>query len=63
MALMDYWRNHPPVHVLVAAFCGYKPQPKVEAANSQPVYEDMSVLMKMFPNDGVQLPVARGPNG
>jgi len=25
-ALMSYWHRHPPVHLLVAAYLGYKPE-------------------------------------
>jgi hypothetical protein len=24
--MTDYWRRHPPVHVLVAGYMGYKPE-------------------------------------
>lgn len=29
--LYEYWRDHPPLHALVAAFLGVKPSPKPES--------------------------------
>lgn len=28
--LLDYWQDHPPVHVLVAAYLGFEPPKTVE---------------------------------
>lgn len=30
--MTDYWRNHPPVHVLVAGYIGYKAAPSISDA-------------------------------
>lgn len=30
--MTDYWRHHPPVHVLVAGYMGYKPEEQVTNA-------------------------------
>lgn len=30
--MTDYWRHHPPVHVLVAGYMGYKPEAQVTDA-------------------------------
>lgn len=30
--MTDYWRRHPPVHVLVAGYMGYKPSEDVTDA-------------------------------
>ncbi|MFJ3375528.1 hypothetical protein ACIPLA_11495 [Pseudomonas sp. NPDC086112] len=30
--MTDYWRHHPPVHVLVAGYMGYKPEANVTDA-------------------------------
>ncbi|WP_141233035.1 hypothetical protein [Pseudomonas sp. Irchel 3A7] len=30
--MTDYWRHHPPVHVLVAGYMGYKPETQVADA-------------------------------
>lgn len=30
--MTDYWRHHPPVHVLVAGYMGYKPDLSVTDA-------------------------------
>jgi hypothetical protein len=30
--MTDYWRHHPPVHVLVAGYMGYKPAESVTDA-------------------------------
>ena len=30
--MTDYWRNHPPVHILVAGYMGYKPTQEVTDA-------------------------------
>lgn len=32
-ALREHWRMHPPVHKIVAAFCGYKPPPEKPEAD------------------------------
>jgi hypothetical protein len=28
--IADYWAEHPPVHLLLAAFIGFKPEPTIE---------------------------------
>ncbi|NMN78417.1 hypothetical protein AF70_00039950 [Pseudomonas sp. KD5] len=30
--MTDYWRHHPPVHVLVAGYMGFKPESQVTDA-------------------------------
>lgn len=30
--MTTYWHNHPPVHVLVAGYMGYKPDTEITAA-------------------------------
>ena len=30
--MTDYWRHHPPIHVLVAGYMGYKPEAHVTDA-------------------------------
>lgn len=30
--MTDYWRSHPPVHILVAGYMGYKPTQEVTDA-------------------------------
>lgn len=30
--MTDYWRSHPPVHILVAGYMGYKPVQDVTGA-------------------------------
>jgi hypothetical protein len=30
--MTDYWRSHPPVHILVAGYMGYKPSQEVTDA-------------------------------
>ncbi|MNB86053.1 hypothetical protein D3C75_329900 [compost metagenome] len=30
--MTDYWRHHPPIHVLVAGYLGYKPETHVTDA-------------------------------
>ncbi|WP_124356137.1 hypothetical protein [Pseudomonas synxantha] len=44
--MTDYWRRHPPVHVLVAGYMGYKPAESVTdasdlASNLAAMAEDM----------------------
>lgn len=43
MALTHYWQKHPPVHLLVAGFMGYKPQAEEKK------YGDLGELIAMFP--------------
>jgi hypothetical protein len=42
-ALNRYWKGHPPVHVMVAAYFGIKP----EAEASDPESQDFSALLDM----------------
>jgi len=42
---LEYWRMHPPVHKLVAAYMGYKPPVKDQATNDA----NLDKLFNMFP--------------
>ena len=47
---MKYWRDLPPVHVLVTGLAGHKPRgEKAETINSP---EELQQLMGMFPMQG-----------
>ena len=42
-ALNRYWAEHPPIHLLAAAYVGYKPKKKKEASR-----ENMDELMQLM---------------
>jgi hypothetical protein len=44
LALSEYWRDHPPVHVLVATFLDYKPKARSEV-NTPEEIEKFARLM------------------
>lgn len=46
MDLLDYWAEHPPVHVLVAAKMGLKPKKKTKPKAA--TGNDMQALANMF---------------
>lgn len=49
-ALNSYWRSHPPLHIMVAAHLGIKPQPQSHDQPIQPPSEkDMQELLETFP--------------
>jgi hypothetical protein len=37
MELFEYWRSHPPVHLMVAAYLGIKPQEKAAASSPEQI--------------------------
>jgi len=45
-ALNDYWKTHPPIHLLVAAFVGFKPAPNTPESSSDDAAES---IMTLFP--------------
>lgn len=45
-ALTRYWHRHPPVHVMVAAYVGYKGDDEPKAESSEAAIEQ---LMAAFP--------------
>lgn len=47
-ALSDYWREHPPTHLLIAGFLGYKSKPK---ENEEPELDD---LISAFTDAGIR---------
>lgn len=49
-AMNTYWRNHPPLHLMVAAYLGIKSEPK-STAGGQP---DLVALLAQFPQAGMQ---------
>lgn len=56
LAMNSYWAKHPPVHLLVAAYMGFKPEPKnlpSKAASEQNNTErDLQDFMQMFGSAG-----------
>ena len=44
--LCNYWKIHPPTHILAAAFMGYKPKQEVAEDNQDLAWEQ---LLAMFP--------------
>lgn len=40
-ALQKHWRVHPPVHIMVALFAGYKPPSEVKAEDTGKTLTDM----------------------
>lgn len=48
-ALNKYWRQHPPVHILVAGYIGYKAPAPIEENNNQ---GDMDEFIALFQNMG-----------
>ena len=43
-AMSAYWREHPPVHVLLAAYVGYKP-PSASTGNSVAEVDQLAQLL------------------
>lgn len=46
MALNKYWRAHPPTHLLMAAYVGFKPPVDPETHVNNPV--EIEALMSIF---------------
>lgn len=44
--LCNYWKIHPPTHILAAAFMGFKPKQEVAVDNQDMAWEQ---LMTLFP--------------
>ena len=47
--LNAYWRDHPPAHLLIAAYIGFKPRP-LTVAESDP--DELFRLLGADPNTG-----------
>jgi hypothetical protein len=43
-AMNDYWRGHPPVHAMVAAYFGIKPEEETARESAE---QDFSALLSM----------------
>jgi len=50
LALNEYWRQYPPLQVMVAAFMGYKAPPKASGAVNDPA--EVQQLFSMFNSTG-----------
>ena len=46
-ALSDYWADHPPMHLMVAAYLDIKPRPA--PATTTPTDEDLNRVRELFP--------------
>jgi hypothetical protein len=45
--IADYWAEHPPVHLLLAAFIGFKPEPTIEGGSCRRTCPSrFSILMR-----------------
>lgn len=53
-AMNTYWRNHPPLHLMVASFLGIKPEPKSAAGGQPDDQPDLVALLAQFPQAGMQ---------
>ncbi|WP_162788093.1 hypothetical protein [Chromobacterium haemolyticum] len=49
-----YWRNHPPLHLMVAAYLGIKSEPKSTAGGQPDDQPDLVALLAQFPQAGMQ---------
>jgi hypothetical protein len=62
--LLAYWADHPPVHVLLAAFMGVKPQGSADAGYRPVTMADVAELRRGGANIPVQnIPLHRGLRG
>lgn len=50
-AMSRYWKQHPPMHVLLAAYVGYEPPAEAgaTAARTPPSAVDLEALMAAYP--------------
>ncbi|WP_176219529.1 hypothetical protein [Chromobacterium haemolyticum] len=48
-----YWRNHPPLHLMVAAYLGIKPESKSTAGGQPDDQPDLVTLLAQFPQGGM----------
>lgn len=46
--LMDYWKAHPPLHLLVQAFMGHEGAGAAVEEASVPTEQDLQALVGMF---------------
>ncbi|MFK7088685.1 hypothetical protein AAFM71_07695 [Chromobacterium violaceum] len=49
-AMNTYWRNHPPLHLMVAAYLGIKPETPATPTDDQP---DLATVLAQFPQAGM----------
>jgi hypothetical protein len=48
-AQLDYWRRHPPVHTLLAAYVGYEAEGGGGARSTEASHDAVQALMAMAP--------------
>ena len=48
VAMGNYWQKHPPVHLMVAAYLGIKPEVKAKASDTLNTEQDLEEFMQMF---------------
>ena len=46
-ALNEYWVDHPPVHIMVAAYLGIKPKAKIDNQSGDMLAELLSAGLQM----------------
>jgi hypothetical protein len=51
LSLLGYWRQHPPVHILLASFVGHKPPSKVSKKATSGTSGDVKEFLEMFGRD------------
>jgi hypothetical protein len=56
--LLDYWERHPPLHLLVAGYLGYRPQRKSDRAAAAP--RDIGALLGLAPGGVGRVEQLRG---
>ena len=61
LALQAEWRQHPPVHHLVAAYLSYEPPLATDATDSPKREETMQQLMSMMPTTTAGPKLDTGP--
>jgi hypothetical protein len=47
-AMNDYWQQHPPVHIMVAAYLGIKPKATATATPVENDPAEVQALLAMF---------------
>jgi hypothetical protein len=55
--LLGYWEKHPPVHLLVAGYLGYRPKPKIRPASAA---ADIGGLIGLAPGGLAKIEDLRG---
>jgi len=50
MALLNYWRKHPPLRDLVAGFIGYKPPPEKSSDDDKPRAPTAAEIKMLYPD-------------